>query len=71
MALRSSDIDVIYMNGYGFPAWRGGPMFYAETLGPAKVRARIEEFAQRHGRDLWPSNTTKSESSPKSHESPR
>ena len=32
MALRSSDIDVIYITGYGFPAWRGGPMFYAETL---------------------------------------
>ena len=30
MALRSSDIDVIYITGYGFPAWRGGPMFYAE-----------------------------------------
>lgn len=32
MALRASDIDVIYINGYGFPAWRGGPMFYAETV---------------------------------------
>jgi 3-hydroxyacyl-CoA dehydrogenase len=32
MALRSSDIDVIYITGYGFPAWRGGPMFYAETF---------------------------------------
>jgi 3-hydroxyacyl-CoA dehydrogenase len=54
MALRSSDIDVIYITGYGFPAWRGGPMFYAETLGPAVVHARVEEFAQRHGRALWP-----------------
>ena len=60
MALRSSDIDVIYITGYGFPAWRGGPMFYAETLGPALVQAQIEEFAQRHGRALWPSNTAKS-----------
>ncbi len=33
MALRSSDIDVIYITGYGFPAWRGGPMFYAAALG--------------------------------------
>ncbi|HSR08857.1 MAG TPA: 3-hydroxyacyl-CoA dehydrogenase NAD-binding domain-containing protein [Bryobacteraceae bacterium] len=71
MALRSSDIDVIYITGYGFPAWRGGPMFYAESLGPATVRARIEEFAQRHGRALWPANTARSESSPKSPESPR
>ncbi|MDP8988586.1 MAG: 3-hydroxyacyl-CoA dehydrogenase family protein, partial [Acidobacteriota bacterium] len=53
MALRSSDIDVIYITGYGFPPWRGGPMFYAQTLGPAAVRARIAEFAQRHGRALW------------------
>ncbi len=59
MALRSSDIDVIYITGYGFPAWRGGPMFYAETLGPATVRARIEEFAQRHGRLLWPQYSQK------------
>lgn len=60
MALRSSDIDVIYITGYGFPAWRGGPMFYAETLGPDYVRTRLEEFAQRHGRALWPSNTARS-----------
>ena len=33
MALRASDIDVIYANGYGFPAWRGGPMFYADRVG--------------------------------------
>jgi 3-hydroxyacyl-CoA dehydrogenase len=59
MALRSSDIDVIYITGYGFPAWRGGPMFYAETLGPATVRARIEEFARRHGRALWPQYSQK------------
>ena len=33
IAQRSSDIDVVYLNGYGFPAWRGGPMFYAEQVG--------------------------------------
>jgi 3-hydroxyacyl-CoA dehydrogenase len=53
MALRASDIDVIYLTGYGFPAWRGGPMFYADTLGLANVVARIEEFAQRHGAAQW------------------
>ena len=53
MALRASDIDVIYLTGYGFPAWRGGPMFYADGIGLANVVARIEEFAQRHGADLW------------------
>ena len=53
MALRASDIDVIYLTGYGFPGWRGGPMFYADTLGLANVVARIEEFGQRHGAALW------------------
>jgi 3-hydroxyacyl-CoA dehydrogenase len=53
MALRASDIDVIYLTGYGFPAWRGGPMFYADAIGLANVVARIEEFAQRHGAAQW------------------
>src|SRR6185503_3429856 len=53
MALRASDIDVIYLTGYGFPAWRGGPMFYADTMGLANVVARIEEFEQRHAASLW------------------
>ena len=53
MALRASDIDVIYLTGYGFPAWRGGPMFFADSIGLANVVARIEEFEQRHGADLW------------------
>jgi len=46
---RSSDIDVIYLHGYGFAAWRGGPMFYADSLGLDKVLARIREFHQRFG----------------------
>jgi len=53
MALRASDIDVIYLTGYGFPTWRGGPMFYADTIGLANVIARIEEFGERHGAALW------------------
>jgi len=53
IALRSSDIDVVYLNGYGFPAWRGGPMFYADTVGLKHVLARVEEFQQRHGAALW------------------
>jgi 3-hydroxyacyl-CoA dehydrogenase len=44
MARCSSDIDVVYMTGYGFPAWRGGPMFYACSVGLARVLARIESF---------------------------
>src|SRR5579883_1305627 len=54
IALRASDIDVVYLNGYGFPAWRGGPMFYADTVGLKRVLDRIEEFRARHGDDLWP-----------------
>jgi 3-hydroxyacyl-CoA dehydrogenase len=44
MALRASDIDVIYLTGYGFPAWRGGPMFYADHVGLSSVVTRIEEL---------------------------
>ena len=54
IALRASDIDIVYLNGYGFPAWRGGPMFYADTVGLKTVLARVEEFRARHGEDLWP-----------------
>ncbi len=52
IALRSVDIDVVYLNGYGFPAWRGGPMFYADTMGLKNVLARIEQFERKHG-ELW------------------
>jgi len=53
IALRAVDIDIVYLNGYGFPAWRGGPMFYADTVGLDKVLARVEQFEARHGSDLW------------------
>jgi 3-hydroxyacyl-CoA dehydrogenase len=43
-ALRAVDIDIIYINGYGFPAYRGGPMWYADTVGLKKVYDRIREF---------------------------
>jgi 3-hydroxyacyl-CoA dehydrogenase len=51
-ALRSVDIDIIYINGYGFPAYRGGPMWYADTIGLKKVYDRILEFHQQHGK-IW------------------
>ncbi|HSZ60437.1 MAG TPA: 3-hydroxyacyl-CoA dehydrogenase NAD-binding domain-containing protein [Terriglobales bacterium] len=51
-ALRAVDIDVIYINGYGFPAYRGGPMWYADTVGLQKVYERICAFNQQHG-ELW------------------
>jgi 3-hydroxyacyl-CoA dehydrogenase len=51
-ALRAVDIDIIYLNGYGFPAHRGGPMWYADTIGLEKVYDRVEEFHKQHG-ELW------------------
>ncbi len=53
IALRASDIDVVYLTGYGFPVWRGGPMFHADAVGLRRVLARIEEFQAKHGSDLW------------------
>jgi 3-hydroxyacyl-CoA dehydrogenase len=49
---RAVDIDIIYLNGYGFPAYRGGPMWYADSVGLDKVYQRISEFHQQHG-ELW------------------
>ncbi len=51
-ALRSVDIDIIYLTGYGFPAHRGGPMFYAGLVGLKKVYERVCEFHATHG-DQW------------------
>jgi len=53
VALRAVDIDVTYVYGYGFPAWRGGPMFFADTIGLRQVLARVQEFEEQHGSDLW------------------
>ena len=51
IALRAVDIDIIYINGYGFPAYRGGPMWYADTVGLKKVyRAHLRVSKQQHGR---------------------
>jgi 3-hydroxyacyl-CoA dehydrogenase len=46
IALRSGDIDLIWIYGYGFPAWRGGPMFYADNTGIAYIRDRLVELAR-------------------------
>ena len=53
IAQRPGDIDIVYLYGYGFPAWRGGPMHYAEAVGLDKVLARIVEFRDRFGEDNW------------------
>jgi 3-hydroxyacyl-CoA dehydrogenase len=49
IALRAGDVDVIYISGYGFPAWRGGPMFYADSVGLDKVLADVKRFHETQG----------------------
>jgi 3-hydroxyacyl-CoA dehydrogenase len=51
-ALRASDIDIIYINGYGFPSYRGGPMWYADTVGLKQVYERVTGFHRQHG-EIW------------------
>ncbi|OLC45805.1 MAG: hypothetical protein AUH43_15405 [Acidobacteria bacterium 13_1_40CM_65_14] len=51
-AARASDIDIIYAYGFGFPRHRGGPMFYADTLGLDTVLTRVQEYRARFG-DYW------------------
>ena len=52
IAMRSSDIDTIYINGYGFQAWRGGPMWQADAMGLAKVAERIKFYETKYG-ERW------------------
>jgi 3-hydroxyacyl-CoA dehydrogenase len=51
-AIRASDIDVVYVHGFGFPRHRGGPMFYADTIGLPTVLARVKEYRKQFG-DYW------------------
>jgi len=51
-ALRPGDVDVIYVYGFGFPRYRGGPMFYADTIGLPAVLARVQAYRARFG-DYW------------------
>jgi len=53
IALRASDIDMVYLTGYGFPPYRGGPMFYADTVGLDKVLAAIEGFQKGYQGAQW------------------
>jgi len=53
-AIRSSDIDVVWVNGYGWPVYRGGPMYFGDQLGPAKVVAKMKAFQGAMGDDFKP-----------------
>jgi 3-hydroxyacyl-CoA dehydrogenase len=53
IALRASDIDMVYLTGYGFPAYRGGPMFYADTIGLKNVLNSIQKFQSGYKGEVW------------------
>ena len=53
IAQRPSDIDVVYAFGYGFPAYRGGPMFYADSIGLETIYCTICEFSDTYGQEFW------------------
>ena len=54
-AIRASDIDIVWINGYGWPVYRGGPMFYGDTIGLDKVLAKMKEFEGQMGAEFTPS----------------
>ncbi|MCG5073734.1 3-hydroxyacyl-CoA dehydrogenase NAD-binding domain-containing protein [Paraburkholderia tagetis] len=53
IASKASDIDMVYLTGYGFPLWRGGPMLYADTVGLYNVARAIRRYAQQPNGDAW------------------
>ena len=53
IALRASDIDMVYLTGYGFPLFRGGPMFYADTVGLSNVLMSIHRYAKGRHPEAW------------------
>ncbi len=52
IALRPGDIDIIWLNGYGFPPYRGGPMFYADTVGLKSVYEAVARYHDAQG-EFW------------------
>ena len=55
IAIRSSDIDIVWINGYGWPVYRGGPMFYGEQIGLGKVLERLRDYEAKLGPEFKPS----------------
>ena len=53
VAARAVDIDMVWLHGYGFPAWRGGPMFHADQVGLTTVYEAITRYRDRFGAALW------------------
>ena len=55
MAIRASDIDIIWINGYGWPIYEGGPMFYGNLIGYDKILSWLQDMEKEHGNDFSPS----------------
>lgn len=53
IAIRPCDIDIVYINGYGFPEVTGGPMFWADQIGLDNILADIKKFQEEYGGDIW------------------
>ena len=53
IAIRSSDIDVVWVNGYGWPVYRGGPMFWGDTVGLSEIAEKIKGYHETLGGDHW------------------
>ena len=53
IAIRGSDVDVVWVNGYGWPMYRGGPMYWADSVGLAEIVDRIKDYADRFGGRHW------------------
>ena len=53
IAAKASDIDIVYLTGYGFPVWRGGPMFHADNVGLYNVLATMRDFSRGYQGDSW------------------
>ena len=53
MSSRPSDIDVVWVNGYGWPMYRGGPMYYADAIGLPNLVETLKEFQRQDGDDFW------------------
>ncbi|MNI33673.1 Fatty acid oxidation complex subunit alpha [compost metagenome] len=50
---RASDIDVVWLKGYGFPAYRGGPLCYADQIGLPAILAGLRQYEAEHGSQYW------------------
>ena len=53
IAIRGSDIDVVWVNGYGWPVYRGGPMYWADQVGLAEIVDKIKHYSETLGGNHW------------------